>query len=123
MSSQHLNEVALVGKLSKEPAVKPLPSGRTALEWRLVVLRPRDGQASRPGAHDTIDCVSYVEEIQRAATEWQKGDLIAVRGALRRHFWESTASGSRASRYDVEVWEALPLIPATLLDLADPADP
>ena len=46
----------------------------------------------------------------------RKGDLIAVRGALRRHFWRSAATGSAVSRYDVEVWEARLLTPATRLE-------
>jgi single-strand DNA-binding protein len=116
MSLPHVNEIALVGRLSGEPAVKTLTSGRSVYEWRLVVLRPAD----RPGAHDTIDCVSYAEDVQKAAAGWRKGDVLALRGALRRHFWQSAATGSAVSRYDVEVWEAQLLTPATNLEPAQP---
>ena len=117
MSVPHVNEVALVGKLSTEPTAKPLTGGRTVYEWRLVVLRPPD----RPGAHDTIDCVSYAEDVQQAASGWRKGDLLAVHGALRRHFWQSATTGSVVSRYDVEVWEAQVLTPAAQLEPPQPA--
>ena len=110
MAIAHFNEVTLVGKLSGEPVFKPLPDGGTLTEWRIVVNRPLDPER-RSATHDTINCVSFTDDLVEIAADWQDGDHLALRGALRRHFWFSARTASKASRYAVEVHEAETLIP------------
>jgi single-strand DNA-binding protein len=100
------NEVVLVGRVAAPASIRALPSGDEIVNWRLVV--PRDGPP-RPGAAggptiDTIDCAAFRRQVQQAAARWVAGDIVAVRGALRRRFWRS-AHGA-ASRYEVEVASA-----------------
>lgn len=102
------NEVWLVGRLSGEPNTRVLPSGDELTIWRLVVDResrpkPRtDG--SRSASVDTIDCSTQRRAVQRSAARWRPGDVVEVRGALRRRFWRG-ATGP-VSRYEVDVSEA-----------------
>lgn len=97
------NEVVLVGRVSGEPTVRVLPSGDELVSWRLVVGRDsRDISASgrqRPTI-DTIDCIAFRAGVRRIAARWSGGEVVEVRGALRRRFWRGTQGA--ASRCEVE---------------------
>jgi single-strand DNA-binding protein len=102
-----VNQVLLVGRLSGEPTVRALPSGDVLTSWRLVVDRtgvPAAASGIRAPTVDTIDCVAHKRSVQRLATRWVSGDVLEVRGVLRRRFWRG-AQGA-ASRCEVEVTEA-----------------
>lgn len=106
-SGRAVNEVLLVGRVSGEPTTRALPSGDELTSWRLVV--DRDGTASaatgrRVPTVDTIDCVAHRRAIQRLVARWVHGDVVEVRGSLRRRFWRDKHGA--ASRCEVEVTEA-----------------
>lgn len=100
------NEVVLGGRVSGEPTVRVLPSGDELVSWRLVVGRDNRG-TSQSGRQlptvDTIDCVAFKAGVRRTAARWSGGEVIQVRGELRRRFWRG-AQGA-ASRCEVEVFE------------------
>jgi single-strand DNA-binding protein len=100
------NEVVLGGRVSGEPIVRVLPSGDELVSWRLVV--GRDNRGVSPSGRqlptvDTIDCVAFKAGVRRTAARWAGGEVIEVRGELRRRFWRG-AQGA-ASRCEVEVLE------------------
>jgi len=100
------NEVVLGGRVSGEPTIRVLPSGDELVSWRLVV--GRDNRGASPGGRqlptvDTIDCVAFKAGVRRTAARWAGGEVIEVRGELRRRFWRG-AHGA-ASRCEVEVLE------------------
>jgi single-strand DNA-binding protein len=99
------NEVVLSGRVSGEPTVRVLPSGDELVSWRLVV--GRDNRSTSPSGRqlptvDTIDCVAFKAGVRRTAARWAGGEVIEVRGELRRRFWRG-AQGA-ASRCEVEVF-------------------
>jgi single-strand DNA-binding protein len=100
------NEVVLGGRVSGEPIVRVLPSGDELVSWRLVVGRDNRG-LSASGRQlptvDTIDCVAFKPGVRRTAARWGGGEVVEVRGELRRRFWRG-AQGA-ASRCEVEVFE------------------
>lgn len=107
------NEVVLVGRLSAAPVTKTLPSGDELISWRVVVDRADGGvQASglRLPTVDTIDCIAYKAGVRRLAGRWSGGEILHIRGSLRRRFWRG-AQGP-ASRCEVEVTAAKKLAPA-----------
>jgi len=97
-----VNEVIVGGRISGPPEERELPSGDTVVQLRLVV--PRSGSRVRAGGGgatvDTIDVACWTKALQRKAVRLKPGDLVTVRGALRRRFWRSPAGP--ASRYEVE---------------------
>lgn len=107
------NEVVLVGRLSGLPTSRTLPSGDELLSWRLVVGRDNRAASRTNGGRsptiDTIDCVAQRAAVRRLAAKWIGGEVLEVRGALRRRFWRG-AQGP-ASRCEVEVLEAKKLKP------------
>ena len=97
------NEVALRGRLGSEPQVRVLPSGDGVLTFRLVVRRGRDSPMTRGSRQvsDWVDCAVWGGRVRTSAAAWHLGDVVEVRGALRRRFYR-TAAGS-ATRLEVEV--------------------
>lgn len=100
-----LNEVRVIGRLSKVATARELPSGDTLVAFVLVVDRPasrgrRAGSASGQ-THDSLDCTAWTAPSRKRALSLQPGEVVEVTGALRRRFWG--AGAARASRYDIEV--------------------
>jgi single-strand DNA-binding protein len=98
------NEVVLGGRVSGEPTVRVLPSGDELVSWRIVVGRHNRG-VSASGRQlptvDTIDCVAFKASVRRVAARWVGGEVIEIRGELRRRFWRGVQGA--ASRCEVEV--------------------
>jgi single-strand DNA-binding protein len=109
---QHSNEVHLVGRLAAEPQSRELPSGDVVVTFRVVVARERAtrGSTARAATVDTINCAAWTKSAQRALRTWEPGDIVEVRGALRRRFWQSPHGPS--SRSEVEVSSARRAAPA-----------
>lgn len=90
------NQVQLQGRLSRPPKEKVLPSGDTMWSFRVVV--PRE-ESSRPGV-DWVDCAVWGGRLRRTVANWAQGDVVEVRGSLRRRFFR--AGGQPVSRVEVE---------------------
>lgn len=99
----HHNDVHVIGRMAAVAEPRTLPSGDTLVTWRVVVERDGDPTPGRPHL-DTLECVAWQQRLQRAVLRWQPGELVEVRGSLRRRFWRSGAAVS--SRYEVEAREA-----------------
>ncbi|GAA5087722.1 single-strand DNA-binding protein [Thermocatellispora tengchongensis] len=96
------NEITLTGRVSRPPVQKPLASGNTLTTWLVVVRRPR-----RPGETapvDTIECITFEDELAASVCQWRPGDVVEVAGSLRRRFF--TAAGGKTSTYAVEATTA-----------------
>jgi len=108
LETSAVNEIVLRGRLAAVPDERQLPSGDTVLMFRLVVDRPpRSGggrAASTATRVDTLDCAVFKSDLRRRARGWQPGDVVELRGGLRRRFFRT--GGGPASRYEVEVGSA-----------------
>lgn len=93
------NEVRLVGRVSREPQAKELPSGDVVWLFRMVVRRP-EGHVSRQSV-DVLECSVWAPRLQRTVSRWRDGDQVEVEGAVRRRFYR--AGQGTASRVEVEV--------------------
>ena len=94
-----LNTVTLVGRVSAAPEARDLPSGDRLVTFRVVVER----QPARDGTRrqvDVIDVACWSKRSQRSANRLTTDDVVRVEGALRRRFF--AAGGARTSRYEVE---------------------
>jgi single-strand DNA-binding protein len=98
-----VNEVTLVGRMSQPAEEQVLPSGSQLWKFRVIVGRP-PSPASRVSV-DALDCVVWAKRPARSVGKWQKGDLVEVKGSLRRRFF-APAGGGRVSRCEVEVASA-----------------
>jgi single-strand DNA-binding protein len=101
--SEELNEVVLVGRLSAPAQEQTLPSGSELWKFRVIVGRPPTS-ASRATV-DTLDCVVWHRRPARSVARWRSGDVVEVKGSLRRRFF-APSGGGRVSRCEVEVVSA-----------------
>ncbi|WP_244927884.1 single-stranded DNA-binding protein [Nocardioides sp. W7] len=95
-----INQVRLVGRISRDPEQRELPSGDTLWTFRLVVGRTGERAASRQTV-DVLDCAVWGGRVQRSVAGWSSGDVVELGGSVRRRFFRG-AAGS-ASRVEVEV--------------------
>lgn len=100
---REVNEVTLVGRMSQPAEEQVLPSGSELVKFRVIVTRPPSA-VSRVTV-DSLDCVVFDKRPSRAVLKWAAGDLVEVRGSLRRRFF-APAGGGRVSRCEVEVASA-----------------
>jgi single-strand DNA-binding protein len=98
-----VNEVTLVGRLSQPAEEQVLPSGDEMWKFRVIVAR--HGAAAARASVDTLDCVVWAKRPARSVATWRTGDVVEVRGSLRRRFF-APAGGGRVSRCEVEVASA-----------------
>ena len=96
-STEHRNEVVLVGRVTSPATERVLPSGDTITSWRVTIDREGEGR-------DVVDCTAWGRRLQRSALGWQKGDVVEIIGALRRRFWRGAAGLGSAT--EVEVLQA-----------------
>jgi single-strand DNA-binding protein len=100
-----VNDVSLRGRLAAAAEQRELPSGDLVVTFRLVVARPARAVRSASSARvDTLDCAVFGAAVRKRSLTWVAGDVIDVRGSLRRRFFR--AAGGPASRYEVEVASA-----------------
>src|SRR3954471_6097998 len=103
ISEEDVNEATLVGRMSQPAEEQMLPSGSELWKFRVIVGRPPSA-ASRVTV-DALDCVVWTKRPARSVAKWQTGDLVEVKGSLRRRFF-APAGGGRVSRCEVEVASA-----------------
>ena len=100
---EEINEVTLVGRMSQPAEEQVLPSGSELWKFRVIVGRP-PSPVSRVSV-DALDCVVWTKRPARSVAAWRTGDLVEVKGSLRRRFFAPTGGG-RVSRCEVEVASA-----------------
>jgi single-strand DNA-binding protein len=96
------NEVVLRGRVSGDPEERELPSGSVLVGFRVVV--PREKTAMTTGSRVTSDwvaCSAWGARVRKQVQSWRDGDVVEVRGALRRRHY--TAAERRSSTLEVEV--------------------
>ena len=102
---QAVNAVVLVGRVSREPDEKELPSGDVLVLFSVIVDRPHSRRPVPEGTRvvttDTIDCVAWPAGVRRTAGRFLPGDVVRVEGTLHRRFWRG--EGGATSKYEVEV--------------------
>ncbi len=95
-----VNEVRLIGRLSRQPEIRELPSGDTIWTFRVVVPRAPDPRRPR-SCVDALECCVWSGRLKRSVPGWRAGDVVEVSGQLRRRFFRG--GGAVASRVEVHV--------------------
>jgi len=98
------NEVHLVGRLSALAELRTLPSEAVMCTFLLIIDRLDTDLRSRQRV-DVLSCVAWTPRLRRQASTWVPGDVIEIKGALRKRFFR-TAAGATGSRVEVEVGSA-----------------
>lgn len=83
-----LNRVILIGRLTRDPELRYVPSGQPVASFSLAVDRPFTNQAGERET-DFIDIVAWRKLADQVSQHLSKGRLVAVEGRLQIRSWEA----------------------------------
>ena len=83
-----LNQIVLVGRLTKEPEFIELENGKKVLNVLLAVPR---SYKNENGEYDTdfIDCVLWNAVAENTSEYCKKGDVIGIKGRIQTRYIEN----------------------------------
>jgi len=93
-----INNVVIIGRLTKSPEVKQTGSGISFCNFTVAVERAYKSGEERQA--DFIDCVVWRNSADFLSKYFQKGDMIGVTGHLQTRNWE-TDDGQRRKTTEV----------------------
>lgn len=94
-----INDVVLVGRLTKDPEVRFTPNGIATCRFTLAVNRTFTNQQGERDA-DFISCVAWRKQAENLANYMTKGSLIGIEGKLQTGSYEGQ-DGKRVYTTDV----------------------
>ena len=99
--ARSINQVILLGRLTRDPEQRTTPSGRTVVSFSIAVDRAgQDDQA------DFFDVTAWEKLGELVMQYLSKGRRVLVQGRLRQDSWDDKETGKRRSRTDVTFLDA-----------------
>ena len=97
----NLNKVMLIGRLTRDPETRSLPSGASVVQFGLAVNRVYNNRQSGEKVEETafIDCEAWGRTGETIARYLKKGRQLFVEGRLKFDSWEK--DGQRRSKLSV----------------------
>jgi len=83
-----LNRIILIGRLTRDPELRYVPSGQPVASFTLAVDRPFVNQQGER-ATDFIDIVAWRKLAEQVTQHLSKGRLVAVEGRLQIRSYET----------------------------------
>ncbi len=94
--ARSINQVILLGRLTRDPDQRTTPSGRTVVSFGIAVDRAgQDDQA------DFFDVTAWEKLGELVMQYLSKGRRVLVQGRLRQDSWDDKETGKRRSRIEV----------------------
>ena len=95
-----INQVILMGRLTRDPETRTTPSGKTVTSFSLAVDRQgADDQA------DFFDVVAWEKTGELVAQYLTKGRRALVQGRLRQDSWDDKETGKKRSKVEVVAFD------------------
>lgn len=97
----NLNKVFLIGRLTKDPEIKALPSGTPVCQIGLATDRfftNKQGEKKQETEFHNVVLFGRLAEV--ASQYLKKGGLVFIEGRLRTRSWESN-NGNKKSRTEI----------------------
>lgn len=89
-----MNRIILIGRLTRDPELRYVPSGQPVASFTLAVDRPFTNQAGERET-DFIDVVAWRKLADQVAQHLTKGRLVAVEGRLQIRSYETQEGQKR----------------------------
>ena len=94
--ARSINQVILLGRLTRDPETRTTPSGKTVTTFSLAVDRnTSDGQA------DFFNITAWEKTGELVAQYLSKGRRVLIQGRLRQDSWTDKDSGKKRSSVEV----------------------
>jgi single-strand DNA-binding protein len=98
--ARSLNQVTLMGNLTRDPELRQTPSGQNVTSFSLALNRSyRDASGEWQEATDYIDIVCWGPLAERVAQYLSKGRRSLVQGRLQSRSWEQ--DGQKRNKVEV----------------------
>jgi single-strand DNA-binding protein len=98
--ARSLNQVFLMGNLTRDPELRQTPSGQSVVSFSLALNRSyKDQSGEWQEATDYIDVVAWAQLAERVAQYLTKGRRCLVQGRLQSRSWEQ--DGQKRSKVEV----------------------
>ena len=98
--ARSLNQVTLMGNLTRDPELRQTPSGQTVTNFSLALNRSyKDQSGEWQEVTDYIDIVCWGPLAERVAQYLSKGRRCLVQGRLQSRSWEQ--EGQKRSKVEV----------------------
>ncbi len=98
--ARSLNQVTLMGNLTRDPELRQTPTGQNVTSFSLALNRAyKDQSGEWQEATDFIDCVCWGPLAERVAQYLSKGRRCLVQGRLQSRNWEQ--DGQKRSKVEV----------------------
>lgn len=88
-----MNNIVLIGRITKDPELKYTNNGKGNTRFTLAVQRNKEET-------DFINCVAWEKTAENIAEYFKKGSQIAVQGAIRTGSYEKDGR----TVYTTDVW-------------------
>lgn len=96
-----VNRVYVMGNLTRDPALKNLPSGTAVADFGLAVhesFRKKDGQTSEQTSF--LDVTAWEKQAETCAKYLKKGGKVLVEGKLVQEQW-TAQDGTKRTRIKI----------------------
>lgn len=98
--ARSLNQVILMGNLTRDPELRQTPSGQSVTSFSLALNRSyKDSSGEWQEATDYVDIVAWGPLAERISQYLSKGRRCLVQGRLQSHSWEQ--DGQKRSKVEV----------------------
>ncbi len=97
-----LNKVFLIGRLTRNPEIRFLPSGTQVTSFSIAVNRAYKTKDSSEWKEETyfFDVEAFGKLAERIGKQVSKGTQVLIEGSLRQDKWE-TSSGEKRSKIKI----------------------
>lgn len=98
--ARSVNQVILMGNLTRDPEVRQTPNGQTVCSFGLALNRSyKGGDGNWQEATDFVDIVAWAQLGERVSQYLHKGSRVLVQGRLQYRSWDQ--DGQKRSKLDV----------------------
>jgi single-strand DNA-binding protein len=96
MSSFNINRVIIVGRLTRDPELRSLPSGGSVCELRIACnSRQREGDGEYGERPNYFDVSVFGNQADAVGAHTAKGSQVAIDGRLSWREWETAEETKR----------------------------
>jgi single-strand DNA-binding protein len=94
--ARSINQVILMGRLTRDPESRTTPSGKTVVSFSIAVDRGGDNDAT-----DFFDITAWEKLGELVAQYLSKGRRTLVQGRLQQSSWDDKDTGKKRSKVEV----------------------
>ena len=100
----YINQVTLIGNLTRDPELKALPSGDKVASFGLATNRTwKNKEGQKQEEVEYHNCVVFGRSAETIAQYMKKGSQLLVEGRLKTSTWEDKNSGKKMYKTEIIV--------------------